>query len=40
MVIMEQSNIHVSIKFVSQTAQSAYYVLKMLYADKPFWTQI
>jgi hypothetical protein len=40
MVIMEQSNIHVSIKFVSQTAQSAYYVLKMLYADRPFWTQI
>jgi hypothetical protein len=37
---MEQSNIHVSMKFASKMAQSAYSVLKMLYADRPFWTQI
>jgi hypothetical protein len=37
---MEQSHIHVSIKFVSKMAQSAYSVLKLLYADWQFWTQI
>jgi hypothetical protein len=37
---MEQSNIHVSIKFVSKMAQSAYSVFKLLYADWQFWTQI
>ena len=32
--------VHVSIKCVSKMAQSAYSVLKLLYADWQFWTQI